>query len=559
MRTSAIVSAAGSFAAVGVSGSFVSSVQTDVGGARFEQKEPLVWQLRSSASGGAALSVDRSQVGQEILGFGSALSEAAAYNHGSLSKASAAKLVEALWAPPPAGNGYALGRMHMGSSDFAMSTYSLAETPGDFALEHFDDGLARDNEYVLPLARAAMGAAGGPEDLRLFFSPWSPPAWLKANGNMINSSHPNGMIDGAEARTTYANYFVRFARALATAGVPAWGATLQNEPLMNMKTGGKKYESCAFTVESQGELLAAIGEILEAETDESVKNLQLFGYDWNRNHIGDWAASLQSGPGAKYLAGVTHHWYEWGGSLHLDKIEALPQGMLSFGAEACLIKKGIAASEGAGGSSPPWGTLLPTDGVAAGTAMAPSSDTVRYTYASGELYLLDVVGTLRAGSAGWVDWNAFLNYTGGWNHLGRKDIGSPVLVDWPTDSIYLQAPYYYVGHLSRYVRPGARRVACSGQGVASTSAEHDAVKDHIKPQVHEDGTEPEGAVPLVAGCFVAEDGASAAVVVMNANSDSVDFTLSDAMLGSVSVSLDAHSVRTFTYDTATADLQISLV
>lgn len=555
MWTSAVVSVAG-LAAVGVSGSSVSSVQTDVNGARFEEKQPLEWKERATVVGGAALSVDRSQVGQEILGFGSALSEAAAYNHGSLSKASAAKLVEAVWAPPPAGNGYSLGRMHMGSSDFARSSYSLAETAGDFALEHFDDGLARDSEYVLPLGRAALEAAGGPESLRLFFSPWSPPAWLKANGNMINSSHPNGMIDGDEARVTYANYFVRFARALKAAGVPAWGATLQNEPLMVMKTGHKEYESCAFTVESQGELLVAIGEILEAETDESVKHLQLFGYDFNRNQMGEWAAGLQSGPGAKYLAGVTHHWYEWGGSLHLDKIEALPQGMLSFGAEACLIKKGIAASSGAGGSSPPWGTLLATDGVAAGTAQAPSSDTVRYTYASGELYLLDVVGTLRAGSAGWVDWNAFLNYTGGWNHLGRNDIGAPVLVDWPTDSIYLQAPYYYVGHISRYVRPGARRVACSGQGVANTAAEHDVVKEHIKPQIYEDGTEPEGAVPLVAGCFVAEDGSSASVVVMNANSESVDFTLIDVSLGSVSVSLDPHSVRTFTYDTAAADLLV---
>ena len=73
----------------------------------------------------------------------------------------------------------------MGSADFSLSTYSLDDTPGDTNMSHFDDKLTRDSKYVLPLARAARAAAGG-DALRLFFSPWSPPAWMKINDNMMN-------------------------------------------------------------------------------------------------------------------------------------------------------------------------------------------------------------------------------------------------------------------------------------------------------------------------------------------------------------------------------------
>ena len=76
------------------------------------------------------------------------------------------------------GNGFTVGRLHLGSADFSLSSYSLNDEPGDYAMEHFDASLARDEHYVLPLARKARAAAAnnGGHGLRLFFSPWSPPA-----------------------------------------------------------------------------------------------------------------------------------------------------------------------------------------------------------------------------------------------------------------------------------------------------------------------------------------------------------------------------------------------
>jgi len=231
----------------------------------------------------------------------------------------------------------------------------------------------------------------------------------------------------------------------------------------------------------------------------------------------------------------------------LEEIEKLPSGTVSFGAEASLIKSGIALQSKAGQQNRSWGVLLHTDGARSGKAIYPDASSVRMTYAVGELYLLDILGTLRAGSSGWVEWNAFLNYQGGPNHINRSDIGAQVIVDPATDSVFVQSPYYYMGHLSRFVRPGARLVGCAGTGVAQNASEHDAVKDYIKPLTSEDGVEPavQGLIPLVTGCFV--DGEDVAIVVMNVNAASVDFTISDADFGSVATSLDPHSVRTFTY------------
>ena len=406
--------------------------------------------------GNVVLLVSHDPLPQKILGFGTALTESAAFNFASLTPASKKAVVSALWSPPPAGNGYTLGRLHLGSADFSLSTYSLAETADDFNLTHFDDALTHDEQYVLPLARHALAAASG-SPLKLFFSPWSPPAWLKRNGAMVNSTVPEGLIPGSAALTTLANYFTRFTAALFSAGVPVWGATLQNEPLIVMGPGHDfVYESCAWSAASQAEFLGAVGAAVAAHPDPNVNALQLWAYDWNRGEIGDWVATLLASPAAKYLSGVAHHWYEWKNSLYtaaLAGVAQLPNAPPLLGTEACLIKKGIA--EG-GQAVVPWGVFL-TSGRA-----VPGDGTVAMPWAAGELYLLDILATLNAGSGGWVDWNAMLNYDGGPNHVNRSDIGSPVLVDAGSDSVYLQAPYYAMAHVSRFVPPGSVRVRGGG-------------------------------------------------------------------------------------------------
>ena len=142
-----------------------SGLLTSAAGAQFAPLSLSPWS--PLADGG--LRVNFSWLRQEMAGFGSALTEAAAYNFAALSSATRAQLVDLLWAPPPAGNGYAVGRLHLGSSDFALSTYSLDDAPGDYNMSAFDSALQHDSRFVLPLARAARAASQGA--LKLFFLP----------------------------------------------------------------------------------------------------------------------------------------------------------------------------------------------------------------------------------------------------------------------------------------------------------------------------------------------------------------------------------------------------
>ena len=123
-------------------------------------------------------------------------------------------------------------------------------------------------------------------------------------------------------------------------------------------------------------------------------------------------------------------WYNWGGGLQLEdlqRLEAAAPGTFTLATEACLIKRGIQALGHDG-----HGELM-------GAGTPPGNDSVAYTYAAGELYALDLLGDLRFGASGWVDWNAVLDYHGGPNHVNRSDIGAPILVDAASDSYYVQA------------------------------------------------------------------------------------------------------------------------
>jgi glucosylceramidase len=75
-------------------------------------------------------------------------------------------------------------------------------------------------------AIATVRSRGG--DLRIFGSPWSPPAWMKGNGQMCHSSSP-GLIDLAEVHQAWALYFSKVLSAYESEGIKIWGLTVQNE------------------------------------------------------------------------------------------------------------------------------------------------------------------------------------------------------------------------------------------------------------------------------------------------------------------------------------------
>ena len=134
----------------------------------------------------------------------------------------------------------------MNSCDFCVESYDFAPVDDDYELKHFDRSVKHDQAEMIPLMRAAKQAvAKRGQEFKLFASPWSPPAWLKApnsippmrptitfdgNRSMLGSAHPLGLRNEPSAFAAWALYYSKFAEAYDRQNLTLWGFTVQNEP-----------------------------------------------------------------------------------------------------------------------------------------------------------------------------------------------------------------------------------------------------------------------------------------------------------------------------------------
>jgi glucosylceramidase len=61
---------------------------------------------------------------------------------------------------------------------------------------------------------------------------------------------------------------------------------------------------------------------------------------------------------------------------------------------------------------------------------------------------------------GFTDWNILLDETGGPNHV-KNFCFAPVHADTRTGELIYTNAYYYIGHFSKFIKPGAKRVISS--------------------------------------------------------------------------------------------------
>jgi glucosylceramidase len=524
--------------------SAVTPTVTDFAGERLKPGASIPWAPPSGSASNATIRVNRGRAFQTMLGFGSALTESSSFNFAKLNATMQSIVLDLLYGPPSVGNSYVVGRLHMNSADFSLCTYNMCNATDDFSLASFDSELVHDSAYVIPFAKAAAARTGG--TLKLFFSPWSPPGWMKESGSMINSTLPTGLKADPRVHASWALYFVKFAQALEAKGLRVWGATIQNEPLILMSNPAHQYESCAYADTDERDFLRDhLGPALEKA---GLSDLVIMAYDWNKGSTASYVATILADPNAaEYFGGAAVHWYAWRSDLYLDQLGELAKTPgwnaskhVLLATEACFIQQGVAAAD----DDPNDGT-----GVLIGPGPAPGNGSVVVRYAVGELYLLDALGDIAFGAQAWIDWNAMLDYTGGPNHINRSDISAPLLVDADTNSVFVQSMYYYIGHLSRFVPPGWLRVdSSSSVGVAATPADYNLVKLHVEQNLPNPPPHPPPTVDLVvAAAFASPDGANGAVVVLNVLQRTFAITVEDATLGEFDYTLPPRSVVTFSF------------
>ncbi len=357
----------------------------------------------------AKLVVNSRRTFQRIEGFGGAFTEAAATTWQKLPADEADALLRAYF-DADHGHGYNFCRVHMNSCDFSLGNYAHAEVADDVALAHFN--IDRDRQALLPMIQAAQKIAARP--MQLLVSPWSPPPWMKTNGQMNNGGKLR-----PEYAAVWAQCYVRFIQAYEAEGVPIWGVSVQNEP-----DATQRWDSCVYTAEEERDFVRDhLGPALHAA---GLSRIRIVIWDHNRDQMVQRADVVYSDPeAAKYVWGCGFHWYV---EDHFDHVrlvhDAFPDKQLLF-------------TEGCQEGGPHLGS-----------------------WALGERYARSIINDLNRWTVGWIDWNLLLDETGGPNHVGNL-CSAPMIADRDTGRLMPQNSYDYLGHFARFIRPGARRALCS--------------------------------------------------------------------------------------------------
>lgn len=349
---------------------------------------------------------------QTFLGIGGAITDASAEVFAKLSPEKQETLLSAYYSPE--GIDYSLLRTTIHSCDFSSGSYTYVSDE-DKDLKSFT--IDHDRQFRIPMIRRAIDKTGG--ELLTYASPWSPPAFMKTSKNMLQGG---SLLP--EYYDSWALYYARFIQAYEEAGIPIWGLTIQNEPMAT-----QRWESCIYSAEQERDFLKNhLGPTLEREGLEDKK---IIVWDHNRDLITNRANTILGDPeAAKYVWGTGFHWYEtWTGSN--PQFENLRRVKESF----------------------PDKQLIFTEGC--NEAFDPS----KYEYwPNAERYGNSMINDFNNGTAAWTDWNILLDEKGGPNHVNNLCF-APVHANTMTDELIFTPSYYYIGHFSKFIRPGAKRVS----------------------------------------------------------------------------------------------------
>ncbi|NUR96308.1 MAG: glucan endo-1,6-beta-glucosidase [Kribbellaceae bacterium] len=390
--------------------------------------------FRDGTSDRTTITVDPRTTYQTMDGFGASITDSSATVLYRLSPADREQTLRKLF-DPRQGIGVSFLRQPVGSSDFTAASehYTYDDVPAgqtDFGLEHFS--VAHDEQQVLPLLRRAKQL--NPQ-LKVMATPWSPPAWMKTGDSLVGGR----LKDDPKVYDAYARYLVKFVQAYAKAGVPVDFLSIQNEP-QNRKPSA--YPGTDMPVRQEAAVIAALGPLLRKVSPRT----KILGYDHNwTTHPGDVASTppgedpetdypykLLQTPAAKWIAGTAYHCYSGDPSKQTDLHNAFPS-------------KGIWFTECSGSHGP--------------NDTPPQIFRGTLTWHARTLML----GTTRNWAKSVVNWNIALDSSGG-PHLGGCDTCTGLVTLQADGTVTTDAEYYTIGHLSKFVRPGAVRIGSTSYG-----------------------------------------------------------------------------------------------
>ena len=360
------------------------------------------------ASGTEAIAIDTSRHFQKIHGFGAAMTDASAQLLSELLVAKRKALMAELFGRGLNGLGLSFTRLTVGASDFSTSDYSYDDTPGnlpDPELRYFS--ILRAQKYVLPRVREALAIN---PDLLVMISPWSAPSWMKSTKSLIQ-----GQL-APQYYPAFASYLARTVESFGREGVPVSMLTIQNEPNFEPDS----YPGMRVDPKQRAEI---IGRFVGPTFKSRGIGTQILDWDHNWDHP-EMPLGVLADPLARhYVSGVAWHCYEGDVAAQSPVHDAYPD-------------KDAWLTECSGGEwSPKFSEVL-----------AWMTDKL-------------IIGASNNWSRGTLLWNLALDPAHGPHTGGCTDCRGVVTIDPATGAITRNVEYYVLGHASRFVLPGAVRVA----------------------------------------------------------------------------------------------------
>jgi glucosylceramidase len=341
---------------------------------------------------------------QRFAGVGGAMTDSSAWLiDDQLAPAARERLMDALFGA----EGIRLNflRVPIGASDFTVSgvPYTYDDLPAgqaDPALAHFS--IAHDLAYIVPALREAIARDAR---LQILAETWSPPAWMKTNGaldNLHNRAHLR-----ASAWQPFALYLTRFLTTYRHLGIRVEAITPQNEP-----QAPTAFPGLNFPPTDEGRFIA---RQLVPAMDAAGVHPKIYGLDRGAGY--DYAQALVTGPAREDLAGLAWHCY--GGPTYIEALHLLAPKLDQIVSEC---SPGLSAYE-------------PAEAI---------------------------IGSLRAWASSVGLWNLALDPAGG--PVQQPNLGCPgctgvVTIDEQTHAVTYGLNYYELGQVSKFVSPGAVRVA----------------------------------------------------------------------------------------------------
>ena len=382
------------------------------------------WKIEKYNGGysGAAfdITVDSSRAFQSVEGFGACFNELGWTSLNLLSETDRESVMEEMFAPGR-GAGFTLNRMPLGANDFSRNWYSYCEKEGDFNLETFS--IANDYETLIPFIRNAQKYY---PQLRLWASPWSPPAWMKYNRHYacrpneryndlpgdpsLDREGENMFIQDDAYFAAYADYFARFIDAYAKEGIPIFAVAPQNE-----FNSCQIFPSCTWEMAGMNRF---VGRFLGPKMAD--KGVEIIFGTMERPDHRQVDTLLQDPFSSRFISWVG---FQWAGKKAIEAIHKNYPDM-----------KLIQTESECGDGSNSWEYCF-------------------YTWDLMKHYF-------RNGASAYQYWNISLE-SDALSRWGWKQ-NSLVSVDKDTKTFKYNPEYYLMKHFSRHVRPGAKMVAAGG-------------------------------------------------------------------------------------------------